>query len=328
MLNDFITIGGLTEDIVFFAQDGVVLNNKKDILRQKLLAFEHGAKINIKEYGHYFGGGASNSAANLAKAGFKTACLARVGSDERAKRVLTNLSQQKIDTRNIVIDKKNDTGFSFILNNKKDRIIFTYRGSNDFLQVERKHRAIIKKYKWVYLSSLPADYINSLKNIFASKNKIAWNPGLSQLSGDLSKILPFLKKTDIFAVNKDEALEMVKRNKKYLSSAFKKDDKFLNNSKNLIKILKSFGPDKVILTDGVRGAYFYDGRNLHHQGIIKGKKSVDTTGVGDAFNSTVVGALEKNSGDFKKAMFLGVKNASAVISQSGAQNGLLNFTKI
>lgn len=328
MLNDFITIGGLTEDIVFFAQDGVLLNNKKDILRQKLLAFEHGAKINIKEYGHYFGGGASNSAVNLAKAGFKTACLARVGSDERAKRVLANLSQQKVDTRNIIIDKKNDTGFSFILNNKKDRIIFTYRGSNDFLQVEKKHQAIIKKHKWVYLSSLPADYINSLKNIFASKNKIAWNPGLSQLSGDLSKILPFLKKTDIFAVNKDEALEMVKRNKKYLSSAFKKDDKFLNNSKNLIKILKSFGPDKIILTDGVQGAYFYDGQNLHHQGIIKSKKSVDTTGVGDAFNSTVVGALERNSGDFKKAMFLGVKNASAVISQSGAQNGLLNFTKV
>ena len=47
MKNDFITIGGATEDITFYTTEGVVIDNSKDLLRQKLLAFEYGAKIKI-----------------------------------------------------------------------------------------------------------------------------------------------------------------------------------------------------------------------------------------------------------------------------------------
>ncbi len=324
MLKDFLTIGSLTEDIVFFTPEGLLLDNRKDLLRQKLLAFEYGAKVNIKEYGHYFGGGASNTAVNLAKAGFRVTCLAQVGSDERGSGIIKNFKNFKVNTDNIIIDKKNDSGFSFILSNSQDRIIFVYRGSNDFLKIEKKHEELIRKHKWVYLTSLPDNYLSSLKNIFSFKNKIAWNPGLSQLSGGVQKIGKFLEKTDVFMVNKDEALELIKKSSEYSN----KSDSFLNNAYNLVKILKSFGPDKIILTDGVRGAYFYDGENFYHQGIAKKQKKVDTTGVGDAFNSTVIGSLERFSGDYKKAMLLGVKNTASVVSKSGAQNGLLNFTKI
>ena len=46
MKYDFLSIGGMTEDLVFFTDEGILLDNKDDILRQKLLAFEYGAKIN------------------------------------------------------------------------------------------------------------------------------------------------------------------------------------------------------------------------------------------------------------------------------------------
>lgn len=324
MLKDFLTIGSLTEDIVFFTPEGLLLDNKKDLLRQKLLAFEYGAKVNIKNYGHYFGGGASNTAVNLAKAGFKVSCLAQTGSDERGSRIIKNLQSFKVNIDNIIVDNKNDSGFSFILSNNKDRIIFVYRGSNNFLKIEKRHEKLIKNYKWVYLTSLPDNYLSSLKNLFTFKNKIAWNPGLNQLSGGYKKIGQFLKKTDIFIVNKDEALELIKNSPGYSSKGYS----FLNNISNLLKILKNLGPEKIILTDGTKGAYFYDGENLYHQGITRSQKRVDTTGVGDAFGSTVVGALERFSGDYKKAMLLGVKNTASVVSMSGAQNGLLNFIKI
>ncbi|KKR32035.1 MAG: hypothetical protein UT64_C0044G0012 [Candidatus Falkowbacteria bacterium GW2011_GWF2_39_8] len=45
MKYDFITIGGATEDMMIFTDEGILFDNKKDILRQKLLAFEYGAKI-------------------------------------------------------------------------------------------------------------------------------------------------------------------------------------------------------------------------------------------------------------------------------------------
>lgn len=324
MIYDFITIGGLTEDVVFFTEDGVLISNKKNLLQQKLLAFEYGAKINIKEIGYYFGGGASNSAVNLSNLGFRVACLAKNGSDDRGKRILDNLKKNKINCENIEIDKKNDSGFSFIVNNKKDRIIFTYRGANEYLEIKPSHQKIIKNSNWVYLSSLPDNFINSLKNIYNFKNKIAWNPGLNQLSKGVNPISSFLKNTDIFMLNKDEGLELIKKTTKFNSIK----NSFLNNSKNLIKILKQFGPNKIILTEGAKGAYFYDGNNFYHQKIIKGQKRIDSTGVGDAFNSTVASLLDKYNGDFKKAMFCGVKNVSSVIAYCGAQNGLLSLEKL
>ena len=321
---DFLTIGGLTEDIVFFTDKGVLIDNSADILRQKLLAFEYGAKIGIKDFGYYFGGGASNTAVNLSKLGFKVAVIAKIGEDERGARILKNLKDNKVNSTLIEVDKNSGSGFSFILNNKKDRIIFAYRGSNDNLRIGDSHGKIISQSKWVYLTSLPDNYIDSLKVVFNNKNKIAWNPGLNQLSQGANRIKSFLKKTDILMLNKDEGLELIKN-----TDGFSKmSDNFLNNSRNLIKILKSLGPDKIILTNGVKGAYFYDGVNFYHQEIIKGQQRVDSTGVGDAFNSTVLAGLEKFKGDFKKAMLMGVKNTASVVSVSGAQNGLLPLKKL
>jgi len=63
---------------------------------------------------------------------------------------------------------------------------------------------------------------------------------------------------------------------------------------------------------------------LMTQNILKEKKRVDTTGVGDAFGSSFVAGLELYKGNIQKAMHLGVKNTASVVSQQGAQNGLLN----
>jgi len=321
---DFITIGGLTEDVIFFSNDGVLLDNKGDLLRQKLLAFEQGAKVNIKETEMGFGGGASNSAVALAKLDFKVACLGCLGADDRSTRILENLKRFGIDCSEISIDKKSQSGFSFVLSNKKDRIIFAYRGANELFRVVNEDKNVIKNSAWVYLASLPDNHLASLKNIFAWKNKIAWNPGLKQLSGNIKNIIPFLKKTDILLLNKDEALELVKKSKNFKDLS----DNFLNDSKNLIKLVKQFGSDKIILTDGLFGAYFFDGEKLYHQKTIKNKKNVDTTGVGDAFNSTTVGFLHRLEGDFVKAMSYGAKNASSLVSKVGAQNGLLSLKEI
>ena len=57
MAYDMITIGGATEDITFYTAEGLLINNKKDLTKQKLLAFEYGAKIKIDKSFSGFGGG-------------------------------------------------------------------------------------------------------------------------------------------------------------------------------------------------------------------------------------------------------------------------------
>ena len=80
----------------------------------------------------------------------------------------------------------------------------------------------------------------------------------------------------------------------------------------------------MIITRGKHGADAYDGEKFYHQDILREKRRMDTTGVGDAFGSTFVAGLEIYNGDIQKAMYLSVKNTASVIGQQGAQNGLLS----
>ncbi|PIT94258.1 hypothetical protein COT98_04570 [Candidatus Falkowbacteria bacterium CG10_big_fil_rev_8_21_14_0_10_39_9] len=322
MKYDVITIGGGTEDFSFYTHAGLVLRSKKDVLHQKLIAFEYGAKIGIDRVYSTFGGGAANTAVNLSGLGFKTAAVLCVGGDERGRNVVDNLKQCKVATDLVEIAKNNTTGFSFIVINKSnERIIFSHRGANTELRIRAKILAALKQSKWVYIASLSGLYWQEdLRDIFSvARAKKVWNPGEAQLSGGLKKISKFLKQTDVFCVNREEAIELVLSTGKYRANDFK----FLNNIKNLLKIIKSFGPLMVVITSGKKGADFYDGFSFYHQNIISNQKRLDATGVGDAFHSSFLAGIELYNGDIKRAMLLGVYNTAAVVSGIGAQNGLL-----
>lgn len=319
---DFITIGGATEDVVFYTKEGVLIKNKSDILRQELLAFEQGAKVKIQKSSSFFGGGAANSAINLTGLGFKTSVIINVGDGNRGWRILNNLKDKGVDVSLVSIDKKNDSGFSFILNNGKDRIIFTYRGSNDKLEMKSVEK--IKKTERVYVTSLSDDWLKILKSIFSKNKKVYWNPGLREISGGLDKLSDFLSKTEVFMVNKDEALELVKKTKKFNNLS----NSYLNNVKNLLKIIKSYGPRNLLITDGLKGSYFFNGHDFYHQKVSSQKKPIDTTGVGDAFNSTFSAFFVKLEGDYKKSLKLASKNASSLVAHYGAQNGLVNLKSL
>lgn len=323
MAYDFLNIGGATEDVIFSTTEALLIDNRSDLLRQKLLAFEHGAKINVEKSYSCFGGGAANTAVNLAKIGFRTACLANVGLDDRGRRVVANLKQNKVGVKTVSYDPKNQTGFSFIINNNQDRVIFSCRGANEHLKITLERKPDLSRSDWIYLASLPAESDQLLKVVFANKKHIAWNPGLNQLKAGAGRIGRYLKQCDILILNRDEALELIKK-----TPTLKYSDRSLSNCRRLLEILKSFGPGRIILTDGLRGAYFYDGLNYYYQNVIRRFREVDTTGVGDAFGSTTVGLWLKTGGDFKKAMWWGMKNAASLVTKFGAQNGLLSLKHI
>jgi len=322
MRYDVITIGGAVEDINFYTSEGILLDNKKDVLRQKLLAFEYGAKIKIDKSYATFGGGAANTAVNFSRLGFKVAALIAVGKDERGKRILKNLKKQKVKIDLAQTVKNIESGFSFVLIGPDDEhIVFSDRAANSELIISQSEIRSLKNTKWVYIASLSGKWPELLKNIFlVPKLKIAWNPGHIQLNSGVKKIGAFLKKTSVLCLNKDEAIELAASSSKYR----RKGNTFLNKNRNLLVALKSMGPAIVVITSGKQGADAYDGNKFYHQAILKEKRRVDTTGVGDAFGSSFAAGLELYDGDIRLAMKLGVKNTASVIGQQGAQNGLLS----
>jgi sugar/nucleoside kinase (ribokinase family) len=321
-----ISIGGATRDITFFTEEGILIDNHRDILRQKLLAFEYGAKIQVDHFHNLFGGGATNSAINFARSGFKTACLACVGDDDSGRQIVRHLKDSGIATELMSVDKKNETGLSCILVSQGgERIIFSNRSANSDLKIETREKKILAAADWLYLASLSGDWIKVAKKVFSAKGpKIAWNPGSLQYQAGLKVLAPFLKKTNVLCVNKDEAIELVLSDSTYHG----KQPDFLNDVKNLLLILKKTGPEIVVITDGANGADAYDGVNFYHQSIFKEKKRVDMTGVGDAFNSSFVIGLSLTNGDMQKSLYLGARNTASKIAHFGAQNGLIDLRNL
>jgi len=326
MKYDIITIGGATRDITFLTNDGVLIDNHRDVLRQKLLAFEYGAKIKVDHFYNLFGGGAANAAVNFARSGFKTACLVRIGQDDSGREIVSNLRKQGVSTNLVSLNKKEATGLSFILvANSGERIIFTNRSANNDLTINDKEAATLNQAKWLYLSSLSGKWEPAARRLFAlPKPRIAWNPGALQYQAGLKKLSPFLKQTDVFCINKDEAIELVLSDSRYRGQS----PDFLNSVKNLLLALKEAGPKLVLITGGPDGADVYDGEKFYHQDILKEKKRVDITGVGDVFNSSFVASLELTGGNIKKSLYMGAKNTASKIAYFGAQSGLIDLRKL
>jgi sugar/nucleoside kinase (ribokinase family) len=322
MKYDFITIGGATEDITFCTNEGVLVDNKEDVLRQKLLGFEYGAKIQIDKAFSTFGGGAVNAAVCLARLSFKTACLASIGSDFRGHGIIENMRKNSVITKLVQNQTKAESSFSFFLVGKdKEHICFSNRAANQELKIKDNDLKELRQAKWLYLTSLSGNWQKILNQTFkANAVRIAWNPGHIQLHAGVSSIGKYFKFCEMLIINKDEALELVMSDKRYRS----KDNRFLNGIKNLLVIIKKWGPKIVVITNGKHGADAYDGSIFYHHDILKEKKYINTTGVGDAFGSTFIAGLEMFNGDIKQAMKLGVINTASVVENMGAQNGLLH----
>ena len=318
MTYDIITLGGLIQDIIFLIkkEDGLVLANKKDPLRQKLLAFEQGAKIYIERAFIGSGGGAANAAVSFASLGLKTAVISCVGEDTRGQELIDSSKKKGVETRFIQKTKKEMTGFSLICSLKdKGMTIFSLRGADRNLKVSSLQGI---KTKWFYITSLTTPHWPKiLEKISKIQSKVAFNPGQIQLKNIVS-LKKFLKKAEVLILNKDEALELIlklEKRKKVLSL------------KELSRKIWFLGPKMVAITDGKRGAAAFDGKSYYFQKALK-VKAVDTTGAGDAFGSAFVASLFYWPNNLKRALSWGIKNSSSVIQKFGAQAGLLKKRNI
>ena len=326
---DIITIGGAVEDITFYTDDGIVIDNKQDVLRQRLLAFEYGAKIRVREAHTTFGGGAANVAVSASRLGLKTACVCAVGDDARGKSIIANLAAHHVNTQFVQTVKGEMSGFSFLLVGPgNEHVIFSHRAANTKLSIPAQ---LFKNNQtiWVYITSLSGNWQKALKAVFSRNQnfKIAWNPGGIQLRDGQREIRQYLKYTEVIIMNEDEATELVAADRKVMAG-YKESARFLGEIKNLLSVIKSYGPEIVMITRGKKGADAYDGRKFYHLGIKHESKRVDTTGVGDAFGSSFVCGLKLYNGDIAKAMELGMRNAASVIAKQGAQNGLLSGSAV
>jgi ribokinase len=301
---DVISIGSATIDA--FAQ------TDKKFLNKGRFSFPVGAKLLIRNLDLHIGGGGTNTSVGFSRMGLKTAYVGKMGKGENSDRIVNFLKKEKIDT-SLVCREHGRTGFSVVLDAKgSDRTILVFKGSNDNLCYNDIKLKRVKT-KWIYSSSMVGKSFYGLERIikWAHKNKIkvAFNPSSYQCKKGIKFLREILKKLDVLILNDEEARLLVRK----------------KEIKDLLISLQKFGPKIVVITQGAKGAYCFDGWKFYYT-KPHNIKIVETTGAGDAFGCGFVTGMIKK-GDVKFALKLGVTNAESVIRHVGAKNKLLRFNE-
>jgi ribokinase len=325
-----VTVGSAVQDIMFVTDQAETLANPKpDPTKLRLIGFEYGAKIRSDNAQLLFGGGAANTAVVLAKLGVQVGTLLRVGNDGTGQAVIKELQRQQVDTSLVQRDQTVPTGFSFLVVEaaSNEHVAFAHYGANTQLEVSP---GVLRQFKtdWLYVSSLSMkQWPAAMKRLLATKAKLAWNPGATQLAAPLPVLRPLLRRTEILIVNRDEATELALRFGvgRTLGWGRKLAGEF--PIVPLAQALAATGPRICVITDGRAGAYACKDGHLYYQPTVK-RKPKDTTGAGDAFGSSFVAAIVKRPYDLPLALKIATINATAQVDVVGAQTGVLTWAQI
>jgi len=322
---DIITIGTATKDIFLTSPLFRVVNDPKHLKKMgfptgEVQCFALGGKIEIGRPIMTTGGGAANAATTFARQGLKTACLVKIGKDEAAENILSEFKKEKIVSF-AIRDKKEKTVYSIILLAPSgERTILVHRGASEDLKTKEIPFNKLKA-RWAYVTpgKIPFPVLKKIfDRLVKNRTFIAFNPSESFTKMGIKKLKPFLAKSKVVILNKEEASYLTGIDYEKEKEIFKKLDRAIAGI--------------ALMTDGARGGLVSDGANIYKFGVFL-KKAVDSTGAGDAFGSGFVSGLirtgescEKNTcriGNIKYAIRLGAANAASVVERIGAKEGIL-----
>lgn len=304
---DFIGIGDITVDTFLRLAEAQVVRDgdgeKPKICMNFADKIPYTEKYNIPAVGN-----APNAAVAASRLGLKSAVITNVGGDHEGEHCLDALKKENVDAGFVVVHGGNKTNHHFVLWYEDDRTI---------LVKHEKYEYRLREFgepKWVYLSSLGENslpfhydlekYLNAHPNI-----KLAFQPGTFQMKFGKEALAGIYKRADVFFCNKEEVQRIFETDESHVPK--------------LLKIVSAFGPKLVVITDGVKGAYTYDGKEiLFMPPYPDPKPPLERTGAGDAFSSTFISALALGM-NIRDALKWAPINPMSVVQQVGARAGLL-----
>ena len=253
-------------------------------------------------------GNSANAAISARRLGLKTALVSNIGDDYFGKECLDALKTEKISTDYITSHKNSKTNYHYVLWYEDERTILIKHEKYDYKLPN------INSPAWIYFSSMgenSLEFHNELEKYLNDhpEIKLAFQPGTYQIKFGKEALKGFYKRSDVFICNREESQRILET----------KD----NNIKNLLKMISDLGPKVTIITDGPKGAYSYDGKEmLFMPPYPDPKPPFERTGAGDAFSSTFTVALAIGK-TVREALMWAPINPMSVVQQIGARSGLL-----
>jgi len=328
-----ITIGSATMDVFVECDEANIVSVCSKDKSSDFMSYPYGSKIDISNFSSNVGGGGVNTACNFGNLGFNTSAIFKIGNDIYSDGILEFFKSQNVSLKNIIQKEDVSTGFSIILVSfQGDRTVLAHRGANSQIRKEEIDFNAIKNADFIYIAPLNGDSNKVLEPIvdYAHKHntRICFNAGTTSIKKGFKHLKHILDSADVVVMNKEEASMatgiVVRPDTK--TEKFSKEI-IHTDIKSMLKALKVKDYQLVVITDGNKGAYAFDGEK-HYFCPIFPSDVVSTLGAGDAFASTFCAALSRTKIDIGKSLMYASVNSASVVSKFGATEGLLNFSEI
>lgn len=304
----------------------------------RFMNFRLGSKTQLEKEVVTFGGNALNVTVGLARQGIEVDFCSLVGNDIDGERVVQFLFnegaelQQKTGKNLLRFDNVKQqnvkTNIGYVINFKSER----------FLLIDTSEKQYNLNFlnpldlssEWIFLSSVGPSYESFFQELLVLKRekgfKLVYNPSSNELKKPVETYIEMIKASDILFVNKKEAgkisaFPINSPNTSSTSSSSAVSSPVSDGEMQvLLQKLYDLNKGVVVITDGVRGSFAYDGKTAYFE-VSSGTPAVEKTGAGDAYESGFLAEYLK-TGDIQAAMKNGTANAGSVIKFIGATEGL------
>ncbi|MBJ2356512.1 sugar kinase [Sphaerochaeta sp. S2] len=296
----------------------------KDVitLGESLVAFIPDTHTKLR-YVHQFGkvvvGAESNVAVGLAKLGYSTGWVSKVGNDEFGQFMIRELKAEGVDTSSVIISDEGPTAIMFKqFSNALDTSVFYYRTGSaaSTMHKDSIDWEYMKETRIIHISGITSAISESCRDLveavfaFAKQEHllVSFDPNirLKLMTEEKARnvLAPLLFRADIVLLGEDEGRVLLGT----------------ENPEEIAKILLENGCSYLGVKQGSHGAYVADSTDGFFIDPYP-VKVVDTIGAGDAFNTGFLAGLLDNQ-PIEKCGRMGALLGALAVSSHGDVEGL------
>lgn len=247
-------------------------------------AEDYGLLRYANRFDKFIGGTESNTMISLAKLGFATGWISRLGADEFGYNIRDFIRGHGVDVSRVVFDADAPTGIFFVEKNANDETrSFYYRKGS---AASRMHESdldmdYIGGYKMLHLTGITPILSESCRQmmeslIAAAKRKgmiLSLDPNLRLTMADVGTfrkvLLPLMAMVDIFLPSEKELLLLM-------------DTQDLETA---VAKVQDLGPRRIVIKKGDQGCLLVKEDARHQAPVFPVKRVISSMAAGDAFNA-------------------------------------------
>lgn len=256
------------------------------------------------------GGKGANAAVAFAKLGADAHLCAKVGADLHGQKLYQYYKDVGINTSSLKVDRDSPTGLAVVMKESdgNNRIV-VYPGANANLSQDNIVEALDSNPDALYIGfEVPFNVALSAAKMAAARNIPIFVDAAPASKDYPLENLPML---EVFSPNETET-------ETFTGILPQGTDSALRAALALYRRVKT---KYIVIKQGDRGAFVYDGKHFFVIPAIRLGKAVDTTAAGDAFTAALTMEYLRGAG-IRNAVKFGVAAGAITVTRMGAASSI------